>query len=133
MTLSSVPPKRCEEQSSEVDINTLAGTVYTLEQHYLEFQPNDYNVGVAYFDTQVAFGSDVDVAFSYGSGKGIIHIVHIGSEVSILRGVQVGEEIPLVYEHITGGNGNHLLKVTNVGNTIDIQLKTLKTKLFGGL
>ena len=104
-----------------------------VDTHLVQFESIYMNVGIASFNTSVPISEDCDIAISYATGKALMHIVVIGGTPHIVRGVQVGEELQIVYSFNDSENGNHSIKIVNTGNAVDIQMKTLKTKLFGGL
>ena len=104
-----------------------------VDELYVPFEIVDLNVGIAYFDTDIDSADDCDIAMGYDAGKALIHVVVVDGVAQILKGFQVGVELSLAFTCEVDANGKHRIKIVNAGNAVDIQLKTLKTKLFGGL
>ena len=119
-----------EIQPDTFDVGDIKQKVDAL---YIPFDTVDLNVGVGYFDTGIDKEDDCDIAIGYDTGKALIHVVVVSGAAQILKGFQVGAELPLAFTCEVDVNGKHRVKIVNPGNAVDIQMKTLKTKLFGGL
>ena len=104
-----------------------------VDELYVPFEIVDLNVGIGYFNTEIDITEDCDIAIGYSTGKALIHVVVVDGVAQILKGFQVGVELPLAFNCEADANGKHRVKIVNAGNAVDIQMKTLKTKLFGGL
>jgi len=124
-----------DEHGNEVvgDTVDIGDIKYKVDALYIPFETVDMNVGVGYFDTDIDIAEDCDIAIGYATGKALIHVVVVSGVAQILKGFQVGVELPLAFTCEVDANGKHRVKVVNPGNAVDIRMKTLKTKLFGGL